>query len=243
MENTLAVVAVLALSAPAAVGVYRALEPTRGAGAAGLAALGIELAYLSLALLTLSAELRAHARAVALSAVGTSISLNVLADYSARVPGGLTSWPQAVARFDPLALGLAVVESAPLAGLAFALASLLHRLAEAHDAPDASGESDEPTPTWAGGVLVATPSASYARVAPQPVYPAPVRVERTPDVSGSDAVNRPAEAQNGAEEAFYRAGTRKTAPPAAPAYSCKRCGLEGLTFAELGRHSRACTGD
>lgn len=105
--------------------------------------------------------------------MATSIVLNVLADYAARVAGGLASWPQAVARFDPLAL--AVLESAPLCGLAFALASLLHRLAEAPEAELAQEEAAE-------GVA--------ARNAPK-------------------------------------------------TYGCKRCGAEGLTFAELGRHARA----
>lgn len=42
---------------------------------------------------------------------------------------GLSSWPAAVALFDPLALGLSLVESLPLAALAYAMATLLHRLA------------------------------------------------------------------------------------------------------------------
>jgi hypothetical protein len=168
-----AVAAVMALSAPAAIGVYRALEPTRGPVAAGLAALGFELAYLSLSLLTLRAELRPQARRVALGAVITSVVLNVLADYSARVAGGLESWPQALERFDPLALGLAVVESAPLAGLAFALASLLHRLAEQPEQVEVVNHgSQEAAPLWAGPVLQAT---TWPRV--QPAYPAPVKVE------------------------------------------------------------------
>jgi hypothetical protein len=125
-----AVAAVLCLSAPSAVGVFKALESTRGSIAAGMAAAGFELAYLSLSLLTLRPELRQQARRVALGAVITAIVLNGLADYGARVAGGLASWPAALRLFDPLALALAILESAPLAGLAYALASLLHRLAE-----------------------------------------------------------------------------------------------------------------
>ena len=125
-----AVAAVCALSAPSAVGVFKALEPTRGWAASGLAAIGFELAYLSLSLLTLRPELRRQAGMVALGAVITAIALNGLADYAHRVAGGLASWAAAQRLFDPLALILSVAESAPLAGLAFALASLLHRLAE-----------------------------------------------------------------------------------------------------------------
>lgn len=141
-----AVAAVLMLSAPSAVGVFRALAPTRGPVAAGLAACGFELAYLSLSLLVLRPELRRQARAVALGAVATAVVLNGLADYAARVPQGLESWPQAVARFDPLALALAVVESAPLAILAYSLASLLHRLAEDAGPAEQGGAQPPPVP-------------------------------------------------------------------------------------------------
>lgn len=165
---TAAIAAVLTLSAPAAVGVFRALAPTRGPVAAALAAAGIELVYLSLALLTLRPELRKEAQRVAVAAVATSIVLNVLADYAARVAGGLASWPAAVAAFDPLALGLAVVESAPLAGLAFALASLLHRLAEAPAQLEVAPAAELEQPAQ---LEVAT---SWARVEP---YPAPVAAQ------------------------------------------------------------------
>lgn len=178
-KTAIAVLAVLLLSAPAAVGVFRALEPTRGPWAAGLAAAGIELVYLSLALLSLRPELRPQARAVAVSAVATSIVLNVLADYAARVPQGLASWPQAVASFDPLALGLAVLESAPLAGLAFALASLLHRLAE----------------------------LSPGDVSLSPQKPQKTRL-RWPDVSAWNAANRPASAVSATIDTVDEATTR-----------------------------------
>jgi hypothetical protein len=127
---------------------------------------GVELSYLSLAVLALRPELRTQARAVALSAVSTSVLLNVLFDYSARNPGALASWPQAVQRFDPLLLGISIVESAPLALLAFSLALLVHRLGEA-EAP-AAPVADMPPPLSA--------SPAYAR---EQEYPMPVLV--TPD--------------------------------------------------------------
>ena len=43
---------------------------------------------------------------------------------------GLASSAAFVARFDALAIGLALVESLPLAGLAFAMATLLHKLGD-----------------------------------------------------------------------------------------------------------------
>ncbi len=255
-----AVAAVLLLSVPSAVGVARALEPTRGPWAAWAAAAGFELAYLSLSLLTLRPELRRQARAVALGAVATAIALNSLADYAHRVPGGLASWPTFQASFDPLALGLALGESLPLAGLAFALASLLHRLAEQ---PEQLAQTERAALGWAGPVLVAQPAPSW----PRESYPAPVAVR--PEVSGGDAAKRPAGAAGRADGAVYRVAARNLPtrrPSPAPVaegaagvatlpqvdaqvgergagerrYTCKRCGLDGLTFAELGRHSRGC---
>jgi len=145
-RKSLAVAAVILLSVPSAVGVQRALEPTRGPVASWLAAAGFELVYLAVALLVLNSELRRYAQRVALGAVLTAISLNALADYAARVPGGLASWLEAQRLFDPLGLVLAIAESVPLAALAYSMAVLLHRLAEveghahspegAHDAPD-----------------------------------------------------------------------------------------------------------
>lgn len=135
----LALIAVALLSVPSAVGVFRALEPTRGPIAAGLAAAGFESVYLATALLLLSPELHRFAQRTALSAVAVAVLLNTVADYSHRtaqidavgvvIRHGLSSWPAAVALFDPLALGLSLVESLPLAALAYAMATLLHRLA------------------------------------------------------------------------------------------------------------------
>ena len=79
------------------------------------------------------------AQRTALSAVSVAVLLNTVADYSLRttqrdaagsiIRHGLSNWPAAVALFDPLALGLSFVESLPLAALAYAMATLLHRLA------------------------------------------------------------------------------------------------------------------
>jgi hypothetical protein len=129
-RKALALLAVLLLSVPSAIGVQHALAPTRGAAAGWLAAAGFELVYLSTAILSLSPELRHFAQRVALAAVATAIVLNTIADYSQRVPGGLANAAQFWDRFDVLALGLSLVESLPLAGLAYAMATLLHRLSE-----------------------------------------------------------------------------------------------------------------
>jgi len=134
----LATLSVLLLSAPSALGVQRALAPTRGELAGWLAAVGIELAYLSLAFAAFEDRQRQRlASRVARAAVLTAITLNVLADYAARVPDGLSSAAQFLTAFDWLLLMLSVLESAPLAALAYTLATLLHSSAQQHTA-DAS---------------------------------------------------------------------------------------------------------
>ena len=135
----LATFSVLLLSAPSALGVQRALAPTRGELAGWLAAVGIELAYLSLAFAAFADQRRQRLAArVARAAVLTAITLNVLADYAARVPAGLSGAAQFLASFDWLLLALSVLESAPLATLAYTLATLLHTHSSSHPQPDAS---------------------------------------------------------------------------------------------------------
>ena len=135
----LATFSVLLLSAPSALGVQRALAPTRGELAGWLAAVGIELAYLSLAFAAFEDRQRQRlASRVARAAVLTAITLNVLADYAARVPAGLSGATQFLASFDWLLLALSVLESAPLATLAYTLSTLLHTHSSSHPQPDAS---------------------------------------------------------------------------------------------------------
>ncbi|MBX0326952.1 hypothetical protein K2Z83_04555 [Oscillochloris sp. ZM17-4] len=213
----IAVLAVLLLSAPSAVGVFRALEPTRGAIASALAAGGFELAYLSLSLLSLRPDLRRQARAVALGAVATAIALNGLADYAHRVPGGLANWLAAQHLFDPLALALSVAESAPLAGLAFALASLLHRLAE-EPPPEptmlaATAETDD-APAEA-----APPALAWAREE----FTEPLLVNLLESDANTDGV----------------AGNNSNTPEEPKVvYRCRQCGTEGLSKAEQLQHGR-----
>ena len=142
----LATFSVLLLSAPSALGVQRALTPTRGELAGWLAAVGIELAYLSLAFAAFADPQRQRlASRVARAAVLTAITLNVLADYAARVPAGLSGAAQFLATFDVLLLALSVLESAPLATLAYTLATLLHTHSGSHPQPDASHTASHTT--------------------------------------------------------------------------------------------------
>jgi len=147
----LATFSVLLLSAPSALGVQRALAPTRGDAAGWLAAVGIELAYLSLAFAAFADPQRQRLAArVARAAVLTAIVLNVLADYAARVPAGLSGAVQFLASFDWLLLALSVLESAPLATLAYTLATLLHTHSGSypHPQPDASHPHPQPDASY-----------------------------------------------------------------------------------------------
>jgi hypothetical protein len=223
--------AVLCLSAPSAVGVFKALEPTRGPIAAGLAAAGFELSYLSLSLLVLHPELRRQARAVALGAVITAIVLNGLADYSARVADGLSSWPNAVRLFDPLALALAILESAPLAGLAYALASLLHRLAEATPAHD-----DQPAQADPHQVAEPAPALAWAR---EDDHPAPELVDMghtEPAPDEAEPVSPTLPLAMAEMPASLPANNNFNTP--VRTYRCRHCGEEGLTKSQQLAHGR-----
>lgn len=125
-RKALAIASVPALAAPSAIGVYSYLAPESGVIAAGMAAVGFEALYISTNILILrSAELRRYARNVSLAAVATAVLLNSLAHYQARVTDAFTGAP-----FHTLAALLALVASLPLAGLAYAVSVLLHRLSE-----------------------------------------------------------------------------------------------------------------
>jgi len=213
-NKSLAVLAVMLLSVPSAIGVQRALSPTRGELAGWLAAAGFEAVYLSVALLVLNSDLRRYAQRVALFAVGTAIALNTIADYSARIPDGLKTWATFRSSFDGLALLLSLIESVPLAGLAFAMATLLHRLAEVEQQPLEAVASDDPLP-------IEPPMQSLARVAdvPQMAYPDPVPFT----VQVADPVPV-------AEE-----GTQPIATTT-KAYYCPSCGAE----LSLGQYGSAC---
>ena len=125
-RKALAIASVPALAAPSAIGVYTYLAPESGVVAAALAAVGFEALYISTNILILrSPELRRYARNVSLCAVATAVLLNTLAHYQGRVQGAFTGAP-----FSVLAALLALAASLPLAGLAYAVSVLLHRLSE-----------------------------------------------------------------------------------------------------------------
>lgn len=129
-RSVVTMLAVPLLAAPSAYGVYRYLAPESGSIAAASAAIGFELLYLGVNMLTLrTAELRAYARRVALAAVVTAVTFNALAHYAAKVPQAFSG-----ASFALLPALLALITSLPLAGLAYAVSVLLHRLSEPVDA-------------------------------------------------------------------------------------------------------------
>lgn len=202
-RKALALAAVLLLSVPSAIGVQHALAPTRGDIAGWLAAAGFEFVYLSTAVLILTSDLRRYAARVALAAVAAAVLLNTIADYSARVPTGLTSAALFVATFDALALGLSLIESLPLAALAYSMAVLLHRLAEAETT------TQEPVSAPAG---------------------VPVLAQSTAESTERETARLSASGVETSRKAHERT------------YHCKRCGNGPMSFADLGRHSRTCTG-
>ena len=156
----LTILAVPLLAAPSAYGVYRYLEPESGALAAASAAIGFELLYLGVNVLTLhTAELRAYARRVALAAVLTAVTFNALAHYAAKVAHAFGGAP-----FALLPAILALITSLPLAGLAYAVSVLLHRISEAQSAqPDPDAPSNA-----AHGALVIAQAADAMLPFPEP---------------------------------------------------------------------------
>lgn len=136
-RKLLALLSVPLLAVPSAVGVYSYLAPESGVLAAGLAAAGFEVLYVGTNILVIhSDELRRYARNVSLASVLVAVLMNSLAHYGTKVPNAYAGAP-----LNLLAAGLALIASAPLAGLAYAVSALLHRLSEA----DVRGraESDE----------------------------------------------------------------------------------------------------
>lgn len=138
MTNTplrlaLSVLSVPLLAAPSAYGVYLYLAPESGWWAMS-AAVGFEALYIGVNVLALrNAELRQYAERVALAAVITAVVFNTLAHYALKVPGAYSG-----AALSPLAALLSLITSLPLAGLAYAVSVLLHRLSEdtvTHTAP------------------------------------------------------------------------------------------------------------
>jgi hypothetical protein len=207
-RKALALAAVLLLSVPSAIGVQHALAPTRGPIAAWMGAAGFEAVYLSTAILILSTELRRYAQRIALAAVVTAVVLNTIADYGTRNPHGLMSAGEAWARFDGLLLLLSLVESLPLAGLSFAMASLLHRLAEQEASP---AERPADASPFTLESLLSGPALAYGAAEPTAEY-AVARVQ-------TDGV---------ASQSVQTVADRV----------CKYCGERGLSAIEVARHGR-----
>lgn len=133
-RKALLLVSVPALALPGAIGIYHWLLPARGMVGAISASVGIELAYLGVSILALTdSEFRRHATWVAWAAAIVSVAMNMLLDYSVRVPNGLASTAVFIASFDILTLFIAALDSVPLAALSLTSATLLHRLSESEN--------------------------------------------------------------------------------------------------------------
>jgi hypothetical protein len=140
-RKMLALLAVPLLALPSAIGVFYWLSPHSGPIGAILAATGFEVLYIGINVLIISSpELRKYARNVALAAVATAVIFNTLARYQAMLcpppPEGVEAIVCSIrtAPDDYFALFLAVLEAIPLAGLAYAVSVLLHRLSEVETA-------------------------------------------------------------------------------------------------------------
>jgi hypothetical protein len=166
-RRALALASVPLLAVPSAMGVYGWLAPESGPIAAGSAAVGFEALYVGVNVLILrSPELRRYARNVSMGAVATAVIFNSLYHYGAKVEQAYTGAP-----FAWLPFLLALLASLPLAGLAYSVSVLLHRLSEDEaEQPEGVNTPPEAAPLWAGPVLQAT---TWPRVE---VYPAPVKV-------------------------------------------------------------------
>lgn len=162
-----AILAIVLLSVPSAIGIHNTLAPVKGSVAGWMAALGFELMYLGSVLIVathrVTGDVRWLAFTVSLTAVAVAALLNTVADYAVRVDGGLASGVQFLASFDVLLLALSVVESVMLPALAFAMALLLHRVAEAN-APIAT---DGPSELVQNALQDAQAQAAQAQAAPQ----------------------------------------------------------------------------
>lgn len=133
-RRLLVIVAVIMLSLPSALGVQKELERTRGPVGSWSGAVGIEVLYLGIAVLLLTVEMRKQAKRVARGAVFSAVILNVIFDYREHmlkvgIPNALNSSTKFVETFDPLILVLAILESLPLAGLAYLGSELLTSVA------------------------------------------------------------------------------------------------------------------
>jgi hypothetical protein len=167
-RKILALASVPLLAVPSAIGVYTYLEPQSGYVGAGF-----EVLYIGVNILIINTpELQRYARNVSLGAVIVAVLMNSLAHYAASVPGAYSS-----AAFAIVPAILAVIASAPLAGLAYAVSVLLHRLSES-DAPQIAPDPLDayPTPTMQIG------STAYARpsVHEEMQFSPPARAEMQP---------------------------------------------------------------
>ena len=173
LRRTPALLAVLLLSVPSAIGVYAALLPTRGPAGALSAALGFECFYLGMSLIAFDGVWKYAALGGQVVAVVVAIALNTLASYSELVlqshvatPAALVSRIDALRVWDGLLFAVALVESAPLALLALCGALLLHVLPPLQ-------------PVWAGTADPAAGAADAAALAvsaPQTVHAVQVNI-------------------------------------------------------------------
>ncbi|NTW00764.1 MAG: hypothetical protein HGA19_05565 [Oscillochloris sp.] len=142
-RKVLALLSVPLLAVPSAMGVQAFLEPESGRIASWCAAIGFEVLYIGINVLVLhTQELRRYGRNVALAAVATAVIFNTLAHYGAKVEGAYTG-----TALHPLAFMLSLLASVPLAGLAYAVSVLLHRISDEERPATENWSSEQVTST------------------------------------------------------------------------------------------------
>lgn len=175
-----ALLSVLLLSVPSAIGVYAALLATRGALGALSAALGFECFYLGMSLVAFNGAWKYAALGGQVAAVLVAITLNTIASYIELVLQSAVAAPIAPAAridalrvWDGLLLTVALVESAPLALLALCGALLLHVLPPLHGVPHgaAAGAGDVAAHAGHAAGMPQTLQAVQVNIAPAAALP------------------------------------------------------------------------
>lgn len=166
------------LSLPSSYGVFSALLLMHDVFISSLSFLGYELFYIIAAYFIMKNGLRRDLLKIEMAAFMMAIVLNIIADYTRRVPGSLVSEAQLLATFSSLDLVMAIIESLALSGLAFVTAILMKYLYKEPTAssPSPGTQADETTRP----PVPALPSEMPEEVPPVPRVLPPDPAGRTP---------------------------------------------------------------
>jgi hypothetical protein len=196
------------LSLPSSYGVFSALLLMHDIYISSLSFLGYELFYIIAAYFIMKNGLRRDLLKIEMAAFMMAIVLNIIADYTRRVPGSLVSEAQLLATFSSLDLVMAIIESLALSGLAFVTAILMKYLYQEPtvSSPSPGSQADEttspPVPALpsempeevAPGPRILPPDPAGRTPAPAPVAPVPEPAASLPDQAPPPAATLPTSA-------------------------------------------------